>query len=778
MPTTIIGGGAATIPLAVHTPVIFTRKNWGDNAPENTWEIRYDLQLVRAVATTAGQDLGSIELIYRYGHVREPDASGFADRMPVDLRGYWVRVCFIGEEGLHTVWVGKIFGEGRDPHGSSDNPSGVQHYTAYEPLQILRRVHLGKSYWWQDDQVQTIGWIPDMNVRDSRGTIVGNRSSVRVYNGSETEESNIGSYLYGGTDTWTRVDYLEYLLHNFVDEADYDPTGPAWTFSGQLDALEELTDSVPVAQGTSVAEVVRRLISTRIGLDYKIVPVAGSGDPTDPAYDPIVGFDLQVFALQSQEYSFGGVTLPTNPNTVRIERANSIDIPRARIAQTDDHRYGSIRVSGAKIVVCCSLYAADQGEGGEAIAKDLVPKWTAALESAYLAGTGNPNDLGSEHDMAREATQYAPVFQLYGAPTDWTAKSTKAAPVLDLSGTLLQTSSGNWQGQVRRTLAHLPLLEGYDYRVVIPFSNNPTGHQPDFLAPMAWVYDGREATEHKGWRALEQLNVNLSVLHNDWGIKIDPSPNQLFAKNHWEGQPQTGTLTIRTSDSKGMVGITGHPYTVQDMVAVRWTDLGGESAERVNMTVTEVTANTIIVNAGSGDALPEQGYTVTVQYVPQSDLTLSVQDEGFDYETLIATLALETDQRLTLGVDLPGARPEDGTLELPVPDAECWVLAPQTVVGVDGRGQLIKSPNSYVELRNDSTRMALIMAGAIARYQSERGRAEILVKGLRPWLHLLGQMLTVVETDGVEIPVHAPITSIAWETEGAPSTIIRTGFAQ
>jgi hypothetical protein len=160
----------------------------------------------------------------------------------------------------------------------------------------------------------------------------------------------------------------------------------------------------------------------------------------------------------------------------------------------------------------------------------------------------------------------------------------------------------------------------------------------------------------------------------------------------------------------------------------------------------------------------------------------------WDWEQTVATIAIRTDQRLALEIEIPadddgdGATPSGGVLDVEVPDAEFWALAPRTAVRTDVDGHLVTSPSELQILRDDRGRLLMVLVGALARYYVARARAEITVKGLHPWGHLVGQILTVVEEAGDTEPIHAAITAVEWvapegETPDA-LTIIRTGFAE
>lgn len=153
----------------------------------------------------------------------------------------------------------------------------------------------------------------------------------------------------------------------------------------------------------------------------------------------------------------------------------------------------------------------------------------------------------------------------------------------------------------------------------------------------------------------------------------------------------------------------------------------------------------------------------------------------YSWQSAVFTFAFKIDQRFKMEVELPaGVTPTGGVLELFVPDAELHFLVPGTVVGVRSEGALQRSPNVHLyELRNDADRLALVMAGALGRYFAERNRARITVKGFKPWAHMLGTMLTVIDEGGDTHNLPTPVTGIEWRAgdgEGQePQTVLRTG---
>jgi hypothetical protein len=665
---------ATQIPSRAYAPVIDIKQRWTDD-----WGYDPHLELVRAVAVAGSHDLGSCELKRRYGILKQPFDSDHDVVPPVSLMGWWVRLRLLGEQGLETVWVGQISGEPRTIHGSDLVPSGVQTFMAYEAQQMLRKRSVSVSYWREAATTRRMEWVAGFNARDPRRGLVGNR----------TAEPFEGAYHFGGTGLWSRYDAAEYILRWFMtdqDHADPDDDGPAWRLGGQVELLSGATDSIALGQAHTVAEVMRKLIPRELGMDYVVIPLAD-------------GFEISIYALTAVNVSFGGASVPKNPNQVTIRAASSREMTQAHVAVTRDQAYDFVRLVGARVVVCCTLFgtAADAPEGSE---NSLVPQWTSALETAYKAGTGTPADAPFDHDQARKADIYRPVYRLLGAPQTWDHQDGAAAPNVSDDGEVETVEVGgiqvpvpaDYQGQVKHTLPTLPLREGWDYSTDPPTLVAPAGQDDDFAPPAVWIYD-EDAARYVLAEEVEGANIGVSVSGTTLGVYLSVSPNYLLALGHFDSAAET------------------------------------------------------------------------------------VDFPTYDYAKIIATVAFESDQRLTLEFPTAVDDSKAEVKDIEVPDAEIWYLAPNTVVGVNPDGTLAMSGAEPRVLRNDSARVAPIMAGAMARYWQSRGRAEITMKGLLPWSSLLGQILTAVEEATDTHPIYAPITAIEWSGAANHTTRLKTGYA-
>lgn len=627
---------------------------WSDD-----WQIRPDLEFVRAHLATAQHDLGSCQLRRLYGDAKSPHQGDFETRHPIDLDRWWVRIRLATTDGLADAWLGRIFCHRVNAKGFGPDGALTQEWIAYSPLYLLQRIHVSQSFWYRDGAERLIGWVPDMNYRDKHGLLVGNRST-------DAHKIN-GVYLYGDEDLWTARQYLDYLLGWFVDESA--ESGPLWTLGGELALLDNLTEPVPMRVTQTVAEILNRLVAARFGLDYRI-------EITN------AGFEIQVFSLVGESASFGGVDLPKNPNTVDIDVADNTDCLRIHVVESSEHRYGTIRVLGGRAVCCLSLSAGNIAE----LVRLVIP----GLEEAYLAGTGNAADPADKHDDYRKRPGFELLYGAFAVPSDWDHQAGAAAPTIDSLGNLAQAASTEYQSRIKSTLSWIPVQGAKDFSTWPPTSYIPLGQQTDMQAPLVFLKSQVTGRYFSAELAGIAVSVNTATL----GVTLVARPPHLLALNHFEGAA-----------------------------------------------VTEVAP-------------------------------------AYDYEDIVATLAVETDQRLRVEYRLPEAKPTDGVLEISAPDAELWYLAPYTAYDIDGNGGLARTPpDSNRVIRDDRAKLYAIMAGAIARYGNRRGRATIEIKGLVPYGGLLGHILGVIEAADHARTIAAPITAVEWSNQGEPVTTLRAGFA-
>jgi hypothetical protein len=202
-----------------------------------------------------------------------------------------------------------------------------------------------------------------------------------------------------------------------------------------------------------------------------------------------------------------------------------------------------------------------------------------------------------------------------------------------------------------------------------------------------------------------------------------------------------------------------------------------------------------VESAGIHAAKPFQEWGVVLNGSPNhvlclnhwTDAQLDTSDLDYlryDYDTAIATIAIESDHRIRLAYNMPDElKAGDGTVMTILDEgAELWVLLANTVIGADmsgdGPGSFITSGSSQRVLRNDSDRMALLLAGTLSRYINDRARSKLTFKGQMAWAGKLGTILSVYQfEDGDTQSVGAVVTSIEWTAGKSPQTVVSTGYA-
>ena len=151
----------------------------------------------------------------------------------------------------------------------------------------------------------------------------------------------------------------------------------------------------------------------------------------------------------------------------------------------------------------------------------------------------------------------------------------------------------------------------------------------------------------------------------------------------------------------------------------------------------------------------------------------------YDYDRTVMTLGVRTDHRLAVEVVLDADDPS--VLEIVVPGAELWYVPAGTRVRYDPvatDGGWLTVPRPLV-VRNDAATLARVMAGALARYAAERGRAALEFQGFVPAGDLLGRVLRVVETGAGDAQnVAGVVTSALWEAYPSPRTLVSAGYAR
>ncbi|MGC4032433.1 MAG: hypothetical protein QM754_12015 [Tepidisphaeraceae bacterium] len=126
----------------------------------------------------------------------------------------------------------------------------------------------------------------------------------------------------------------------------------------------------------------------------------------------------------------------------------------------------------------------------------------------------------------------------------------------------------------------------------------------------------------------------------------------------------------------------------------------------------------------------------------------------------VATVALRTDQRLFVSRGTALASTNNRELTIEVRGAELWIIAPNTVTGVDPEGQLINYSGPQ-RVRDDTARLTDIATLAAAWYGRQRQAATIRFAGCRADLSI-GQFLGAVYKPAAAA-VNFPLAEIEYD---------------
>lgn len=719
------GGGGNTPIVPVTGPIVYTANTFPDPQadPPVTWNFDPTLDVIEFSMHASSSAASTASLRHRYGNEKRPYESDFSTKSRRPLMGTWVKITLLDDQGNeNTQFVGQFRDVSTELMGNSALAAGIETWVAYGGHKILERITLTQAYFLDSNaNAQLVDWVPGMNKRDKKGLLVGNRS-VETGSGDGTP----ATYFFGGEpgsgassgQLWTHGQFLDYLVANFIQQQAPDAEGvpaavaPYWTVGGQRDVLDNMTTTVDIPHGATLAEILKLIIPVKYGVDFFIVPTDGDENGAG------AGYEIRIFALLDEAFTIqgtgGGVDMPANPNTIQVDRTDKKTLMQTQIVTSGLRQVDAIRVEGKRITVCGTLYGQRSADFSGQPA-GLVPKWSPDLEAEYVSAAGMSSSDYDTVSLIRLREKYRSVYAAFGAPLDWDIIGAGWALSVTSDGFVnvaTDTSAGGVQTSARETLPQLPLRLGFDYTTWPPTDNTNPGTEASFLEPLVFVLDENPrflTPAGEVYLACDTVRIHAHHLEMDFGIVLSAPDNATLAYGHLSDET---LATFGASDS--------------------------------------------------------------------------MQIGRFDYETLVATVAIPSDRRIALQFDVPPALAQgDGSVMTIVDEeAETWVLLPNTVVGVDASGNLQFSGSTLRLVRDDSQRLALAMAGALSRYVVERTRAIYRFKALLSWMSLLGFIMTVTQQGDDAMRVGSPITSIEWKCgapamgmAGSPETIVKAGYA-
>jgi len=164
------------------------------------------------------------------------------------------------------------------------------------------------------------------------------------------------------------------------------------------------------------------------------------------------------------------------------------------------------------------------------------------------------------------------------------------------------------------------------------------------------------------------------------------------------------------------------------------------------------------------------------------DTTASKIASEFDYNRLAITAAFETDERLAVTATLPGIAEDEGrTMTVHVPGAECWYVAPGTIIEATNKQavpfDLDRSPTDDYEVRNDRRVLEARAKLLLAWYGRERSILDITVSDRLGLFVPVGSYVRYATHGTKTTPVGTVLTSRSWDFT-AFSTTLKTGYGE
>jgi hypothetical protein len=654
-------------------PRIEVKQTWGE-----VWAHEPALRVAGVLELGVGAEgRDQVSFVHKYGPgIKRVDQHSMSQASPLDYMNWWVRI--VNPDPPQTIlWQGMFKADRRKVRRRDTVPHGMQTLVAIGPTQMLKRIVVNTSRWWNEtyQRYYELDWVPAINVR----------GSDKMLQGTKGAAGPGGPYGYGVDDTtstsatWTYAEYLDYLRYFYIQQT----PGPTWTIDDLTNTLASRTEPVRFQSSQTALAMLRKLIRPSDGIEFVIIPTTA-------------GYEIKVFAIAKDAVKFKNASLPANGEQMVVNPSTDPLVIDCEAEASEMQTCDKLEIQGERIEACFTIAAAEKAS-----------LWASADETAYKTGSTQGSPTTAEHDLARGDDKFRLVYQGFGAPANWDWSSGQATIVLDQYGDYYSTNAER-QNVIRRTLSRLPLKEGGVYTGATVDETNAT---EDFVPPLAIGY----VSAARGYAMLDKLShadletddsliiasASIRVLENEWGIITEFPANYMHANNHW---------------AAGSPAATG-------------------------------------------------GYGIT-----------DPDTECIDYDDTLFTIAAETDKRLKCWQTRSSQANDGSKAVLEVPKARCQWLEPSAAVGVDTDGTVKSASSNGLLIRNDNEALHQLMAGAIARYLSERFAYSVTWKASVPVPDYLGQILVMGNDEGDLSGKWGLVTSIWLDFENGTSGM-RAGYA-
>jgi hypothetical protein len=521
---------------------VYVKDKWGGSS----WT--YAPYLVPLQATIASAPSKSVaHFRWRTGRIKHEDQAAFRDYGRLaDVRDKFVRIDVLEKgKGASRLFVGR-FGEDETDYQGADTGSwtrALQSLTAYGLEDELDRSPIRGSFVTNGGDSPTGLFIDTPLVFneqfDRRGpTNVGNRSLTKVEVSGQFEDPDVdrvaSEYVFAGkkpTDgssavaPWTVGDIVRYLL------AFHAPVGIPFVLGGQAAVLDDFILPRVSLAGRTVFEALNYLIDRRRGIGWCLRPPGKDGGSVEVHVHSLLDTAIPYFGGADGKTK---KTIPANTEQETLELDKLAHLVDEQSVLFDSlATYGKVVVSGARLLVCftAGIVSSPGGQQFNDPESSLQAGWMPAEETRYRNGAGLTDgaDAAKKNDQARADVQRQHVFSHFRLRPDWAwrAGGHNCNPLVDADGRVRvddskQAPIRKWGLRVER---HLPF----------PIPTDDSELEPEFEKPFAVLFDDKTKRWVHAHHTGSGPRATITPLDNDFGFKLDFTPNHRLAKGWWSG---------------------------------------------------------------------------------------------------------------------------------------------------------------------------------------------------------------------------------------------------
>lgn len=725
MPATQIDFQHLLVPTASITHVVYTRTAWTEE-----WEEQPNLHCESAT-WAAAPEIDTAVLRWRYGTGQQPGDSLFAEVTRMEIRGFYVKIVFSHEDSaLSNEWYGICEVTADHMGGKYDGiEQGVQRLQCYGLGLILDRHVIRDSVYHEGnlDLAFKLGYAIPFNERGfaNRKKDKGSTNGVNYscYTFIDHDESGNFATKYAKFKYyWSTHDIVEYLLEVQT------PTDVAndLQIRFRLDAIS--TFHLPTADRPTLFQHGRttwQLLNALISR-HRLLSFRLRVD----ADDYVV---LTPFSFNAEDIDLPGSETTINANgDQKLYGFDDDASARPVLTITSLDTFDRVVVEGARVRCCFTASHQDA---------TLANGWPASLKTTYDSGA-NMTGLGAgditerrrRHAEFRSRDELRPVYarfeldmwSVYKAGNGLGTGTMRPIDPYNENDPTNALSSHYFYQPTIHILPSLPLLDGHDYSgsKILNGTVTTTSEGPfNELPPMGFAPLLEDSSRYV---QLDNIGVAMDM-ENTGGKTVDTDRT-------W-----SCGITVPSRDRAVIVRVYGAP---QYMIAK------------------DTFAGT------------------TEDYTPL-----------WDFEDFVYTIAIEGHRHVAATESVADILVGDYERTMLIDAGDEYRLdyvVPDTIVGVDDKGQLVRSNGGYV--RDDRSQLQDLAKLALEWYSVERATLEFSTHVFVPMGPVtgtqVGDLVTQLTSGSYGVELNTVVTSISIDTpisDGhiAPPAIVtyRTGFA-